>query len=88
MSFHVFLYQSFCRYIKRRAREAFSTTPEASQVGELMDRARREMDVVKRQSVVFNLYAQKHKNVMVSGNVYCCMHAYTVYSSIVLMRRN
>lgn len=63
------LSHSLCRYIKRRAREAFSSTPEPSKAAELMAVAKQEMEVVKRQAVVFNLYARKHKNVMVSGKV-------------------
>jgi len=55
-----------CRYIRRRAKEAFSATPEASKAEELMQAARREYEVVKRQAVVFNLYARRQKNVMVS----------------------
>ncbi|KAL4535555.1 hypothetical protein Ndes2526B_g06445 [Nannochloris sp. 'desiccata'] len=51
-------------YIRRRAKEAFSATPEASKAEELMQTARREYEVVKRQAVVFNLYARKQKNVM------------------------
>ena len=31
-----------------------------------MEVAKQEIEVVKRQAVVFNLYARKHKNVMVS----------------------
>jgi hypothetical protein len=55
-----------CRYIRRRAKEAFSATPEASKAEELMQTARKEYEVVKRQAIVFSLYARKQKNVMVS----------------------
>ena len=30
-----------------------------------------EMEVVKRQSVVYKLYGQKHKNIMVSCAILC-----------------
>lgn len=55
------------RYIKRRAKEAFSTPPPAdASREELMLLAKKEFEVVKRQAVVFNLYARKHvKSVMV-----------------------
>jgi hypothetical protein len=42
-------------------------TPEASKAEELMQTARREYEVVKRQAVVFNLYARRQKNVMVGS---------------------
>ena len=39
--------------------------PDASKAEELLQTARRELEVAKRQSMVFNLYARKQKNVMV-----------------------
>ena len=58
------------RYIKRRAQEAFrgpKSSADAAAVEQQWQRAKEELEVVKRQSVVYSLYARKHKSVMVSG---------------------
>ena len=39
--------------------------PEAGQIETMMQLARQEMEVVKRQAVVYSLYSRTQKNVMV-----------------------
>jgi hypothetical protein len=59
-----------CRYIKRRAKEGFAESQsitDAAALEQLWQRAKEELEVVKRQAVVYGLYARKHKSVMVGG---------------------
>lgn len=62
-----------CSYITRRAKEEFhalaqSTDTAAAEAA--WQHAQRQLDVWKRQSVVYGLYGRKVKTVMVSGQ-YC-----------------
>lgn len=57
-----------CRYVQRRAREGFvdaRSVTDTAALEQLWQRARQELEVVRRQSVVYSLYARKHKSVMV-----------------------
>lgn len=54
-------------YVKRRAREGFHEAAGLSDppaVAALVKKAREELDVVKRQSIVYSLYTRKVKNVL------------------------
>lgn len=58
------------RFVKRRAGERFremqqSTNPEAIAVA--WDKGLAELEVVRRQSIIYGLYAPKEKSVMVCG---------------------
>lgn len=55
--------------MKRRVREGFRTEVTAqnsSALDTVWKKAKSEFEVVKRQSVVYSLYAREHKSVMVS----------------------
>lgn len=57
-----------CRYVKRRARQGFleaQSSSDATFVQQLWEHAKQELAVVKRQAVVYSMYARKHKSVMV-----------------------
>lgn len=57
------------RYVKRKAREDFELhkhDQKESVVAKVWASARSELDVVKRQALVYHLYARKQKSVMVS----------------------
>ncbi|KAG2424381.1 hypothetical protein HXX76_014590 [Chlamydomonas incerta] len=54
-------------YIQRRAREGFhdaAKLTDPSAVKSLLELGRQELEVVKRQSVVYGLYGRKFKNVL------------------------
>ncbi|PNH07589.1 LYR motif-containing protein 4B [Tetrabaena socialis] len=54
-------------YIQRRAREGFresSSVADPAVVKSLLQSGRQELEVVKRQSVVYQLFARKFKNVL------------------------
>lgn len=58
------------RYIQRRAREGFhdaAKLTDPSAVKSLLELGRQELEVVKRQSLVYGLYGRKFKNVLVRG---------------------
>ena len=57
------------RYIQRRAKEGFHQAASVSNpaaAGGLIKQAKEELEVVKRQALVYSLYARKYKNVLVS----------------------
>ena len=57
------------RYVRRRAREGFRAhvgETDAQIVSELVQGAKAELEVVKRQSMVYSLYARRQKSIMVS----------------------
>ena len=57
------------RYILRRSREGFRQAAVEKDGGKLAQnwqRAVEELDVVRRQSLVYQMYGRKHKNVLVS----------------------
>lgn len=57
--------------MRRRAREGFhdaAALSEGAALQQLWQHAKQELEVVRRQSVVYSLYARKHKSVMVSGS--------------------
>ncbi len=66
----------WCRYIRRRAREEFRRTPKES--GEDMKAIKTDLEVVKRQGVVYSLYSRGPKSVMVcaiwTSSVTICLH--------------
>lgn len=56
------------RYVKRKAREGFRAhqgETDAQTISQLVQDAKAELEVVKRQSVVYGLYARKQKSIMV-----------------------
>jgi hypothetical protein len=56
-----------CRYIKRRAREEFRKSPsQPVDLGSIQS----QLDLVKRQGIVYSLYSRTAKSVMVC-NEFC-----------------
>jgi len=56
-----------CRYIKRRTREYFRKEIPKDSVAERLNFAKEQLDVVKRQSIVYGLYSRRGlRNIMVS----------------------
>lgn len=55
------------RYVKRKARDAFAASAPIDIAGQqaLLQRAKQELEAVKRQAVVYALYARKQRSVMV-----------------------
>ena len=54
--------------MKRRARQGFEEAQEvtdSSELARLWDTGRQQLEVVRRQSVVYELYSRKHKHAMV-----------------------
>lgn len=54
-------------YIKRRAREGFeesASVTDPSAIKSLIAAGKQELEVAKRQSLVYQLYGRKHKNVL------------------------
>lgn len=67
------------RYIKRRAREYFRKEVPENTVMERLNFAREQLEVVKRQSIVYGLYSRRDlKNVMV-----CIADAWTIPFSVI-----
>jgi hypothetical protein len=64
------------RYILRRSKEGFRQAAhesDSAKLQQLWQRASSELEVVKRQSIVYQLYGRKHKNVLVSsGRIMWC----------------
>ena len=59
---------AFCRYVLRRAKQDFRQHRDDiddAAVAELVKEAKHFLEVVKRQAVVYSMYARKHKSIMV-----------------------
>ena len=52
------------RYILRRCKEEFRSTPSADPISSYVH-GKQQLDVVRRQSLVYGLYGRKIKNVLV-----------------------
>lgn len=60
----------FCRYVRRRAREGFreaAAVTDTTELAKLWEGAQQQLAVVRRQSVVYDLYSRRHKHAMVGG---------------------
>lgn len=60
-----------CRYSLRKARDTFranASVTEAAKQQELLETARKELEAVKRQVLVYSLYARKQRSVMVNSH--------------------
>ena len=56
------------RYVKRRTKEEFRThqhEADVQAVESFLTAAKAELEVVKRQALVYQMYARKHKSIMV-----------------------
>jgi LYR motif-containing protein 4 len=56
------------RYVKRRAKEAFhehAAEVDASKLQQFWTKAHSELELVRRQAMVYTLFARKHKSIMV-----------------------
>lgn len=73
----------WCRYIRRRAREEFGRTPIES--GQDISAIKAELDVVKRQGIVYSLYSRGSKSVMVCAT---CTSAVTICLQVTLLCSN
>ncbi|BDA40397.1 probable LYR motif-containing protein 4 [Coccomyxa sp. Obi] len=54
-------------YVRRKAREGFRAhkgETDAQKLSELLQDAKQELEVVKRQSLVYSMYARKQKSIM------------------------
>lgn len=61
-----------CRYIKRRTREYFRKEIPEDSIAERLNFAKEQLDVVKRQSIVYGLYSRRGlRNIMVSITFGC-----------------
>jgi hypothetical protein len=72
---------SFCSYVKRKAMEEFRASRGMAEAERerLWQRALDEFQVMKRQSIVYQMYGRKHqKNVMV-GDASCCLPSSVVF---------
>ena len=57
------------RYVKRRARLGFEEARAVTDAGELQrlwQQGKQQLEMVRRQSIVYDLYSHKHKHTMVS----------------------
>lgn len=65
------------RYVKRRAKEEFHThsaEADAGKVQQFWTRAQSELELVRRQAMVYTLFARKHKSIMVGDAcAYLCL---------------
>ena len=55
------------RYVRRRARDGFKEAQAVQDSGELQrlwEQGRQQLEVVKRQAVVYSLYSRKHTHTM------------------------
>ncbi len=67
-----------CRYVKRKTREDFRANGEVTQ--DLWSKAQQQLELVKRQAVVYSMYARDIPNVMVcgmGGTLWCFVTAVT-----------
>ena len=61
-------YYICCSYILRRCKEEFRTPPKGDPTT-IVAHAKEQLEVLKRQSLVYGLYARKIKNVLVRSYV-------------------
>lgn len=57
-----------CRYVRRRARQGFAEAASVSDAVELQrlwEQGRQQLQVARRQSLVYDLYSRRHKHAMV-----------------------
>ena len=69
-----------CRYVLRRAKQDFRQhrdDADKAAVAELVKDAKHFLEVVKRQAVVYSMYARKHKSIMV-----CCPRTASHYQEL------
>lgn len=62
-----------CRYILRASKESFregSTLKDAAAVEKAFKHGQEELEVVKRQAVVYNMFSRHIKNVLVGNMLY------------------
>ena len=55
----------FCRYVLRRTKQDFRAHREDVDASGFINEAKDALEVVKRQAVVYSMYARKHKSIMV-----------------------
>lgn len=63
-----------CRYILRRTKYGFqrhAAEKDPAQIDTLVQQAQEELEILKRQSVVYSMYGRKTKGVMVSCSGWC-----------------
>ena len=56
------------RYVRRRARQGFAEAAgvsDASELQRLWEQGRQQLEVARRQSLVYDLYSRRHKHAMV-----------------------
>lgn len=76
------------RYILRRAKEGFRSQVTPNQVERALAAAKEELQIVRRQSVVYKMYGRPTKNVLVS-DVQCLLdvkHAQRKHGSMMKNR--
>lgn len=59
---------SSCRYVKRRAREGFTeaqAVTDSAELARVWEQGRQQLEVVRRQSIVYGLYSRRHRHAMV-----------------------
>lgn len=54
-----------CRYVLRRTKQDFRAHREDADASGFLSEAKDALEVVKRQAVVYSMYARKHKSIMV-----------------------
>jgi hypothetical protein len=58
----------FLRYVKRRAQEEFhkhAAEVDANRIQQFWAKAQSDLELVRRQAMVYTLFARKHKSIMV-----------------------
>lgn len=73
---------AFLRYIQRKAKHVFRKHAAASadEATELVRRASDDVEVMRRQALVYSLYHAKHKSVMVCGVKLMATACYEIWS--------
>lgn len=56
------------RYVLRRTKQDFRAHREDANASGFIKEAKDALEVVKRQAVVYSMYARKHKSIMVRGS--------------------
>lgn len=70
-----------CRYIKRRAREEFRKSPsQPVDLGSVQS----QLDLVKRQGIVYSLYSRTAKSVMVCNDTHMWLVHFVMCSSLLV----
>ena len=55
----------YCRYVLRRTKQDFRAHRENADASGFIEEAKDALEIVKRQAVVYSMYARKHKSIMV-----------------------